>query len=149
MRGGRPVRLADRETGDERAERPLRMGGRARPGPPARDGTGGLMGMDPKAAADFMTFMQGLTGPGGPFELTEAEVLGARLAVFAGAARNLGEVLAASAAHGDTDYIVTAGGRLSFAEHAARVAALAAALREDYGVRPGDRVAINAANSPD
>lgn len=96
-----------------------------------------------------MEIVQRLTGPGGEFELREEEVLGARLPVFTGRARNLGAVLAASAAHGDRDYIVTATRRISFAEHAAQAASLARALRDDHGVRPGDRVAINAANSPE
>src|SRR5690606_11036934 len=96
-----------------------------------------------------MEFVEQLTGPGGEFELREEEVLGTRLPVFANRARSLGEVLARSATHGDRDYIVTASRRLSFAEHAAAVASMAKALRDDLGVRPGDRIAINAANSPE
>ncbi|KAB2383609.1 class I adenylate-forming enzyme family protein [Actinomadura montaniterrae] len=96
-----------------------------------------------------MEIMQRLTGPGGEFELREEEVLGTRLPVFAGRARSLGEVLARSAALGDRDYIVTAARRLSFAEHAAQAASLAKALRDEHGVRPGDRVAIDAANTPE
>ncbi|MFB4300849.1 class I adenylate-forming enzyme family protein [Actinomadura sp. NTSP31] len=100
-------------------------------------------------ATTAMEIMQRLTGPGGAFELREEEVLGTRLPVFAGRARSLGEVLARSAGFGDRDYIVTATRRLSFAEHAARAASLAKALRDEHGVRPGDRVAIDAANSPE
>ncbi|GLW99196.1 class I adenylate-forming enzyme family protein [Microtetraspora sp. NBRC 16547] len=92
--------------------------------------------------------MTRLTGPGGDFELVEEDVLGARMQVFKNRARSLGEVLADSARFGDRDYIVTASERLSFAEHLAQVASLATALRDEYGVRPGDRVAVNAANSP-
>ncbi|NVI87767.1 class I adenylate-forming enzyme family protein [Actinomadura sp. BRA 177] len=95
-----------------------------------------------------MEIIAKLTGPGGEFELREDDVLGARLPVFANRARSLGEVLTRSAAHGDRDYLVTASGRLSFAEHAAAAASMAKALRDDLGVRPGDRIAINAANSP-
>ncbi|WP_218005095.1 class I adenylate-forming enzyme family protein [Actinomadura macra] len=100
-------------------------------------------------ATTAMEIMRRLTGPGGGFELREEDVLGARLPVFAHRPRSLGEVLAASASFGDRDYIVTATRRMSFAEHLASVASMARALREDHGVRPGDRVAINAANSPD
>lgn len=102
---------------------------------------------DPQAAA--AAIMGRLVGPGGPFELAEEDVLGSRLPVFKHRARSLAEVLAGSADHGDRDYIVTADRRLSFAEHADQVAALAAALREEYGVGKGDRVAIAAANSPE
>ncbi|MFG2085521.1 class I adenylate-forming enzyme family protein [Spirillospora sp. NPDC048824] len=90
-----------------------------------------------------------LTGPGGDFELREENVLGTRLPVFANRARSLGEVLARSASHGDRDYIVTASRRMSFTGHASAAASMAKALRDDLGVRPGDRIAINAANSPE
>ncbi|MFI0367878.1 class I adenylate-forming enzyme family protein [Actinomadura sp. 1N219] len=96
-----------------------------------------------------MEIVRELTGPGGEFELRDEDVLGARLPVFANRARGLGEVLARSSAYGDRDYLVTASRRLTFAEHAAAVASMAKALRDDLGVRPGDRIAINAANSPE
>ncbi|MEV0974338.1 class I adenylate-forming enzyme family protein [Microtetraspora glauca] len=92
--------------------------------------------------------MARLTGPGGDFELAEEDVLGARMQVYKNRARSLGQVLADSARFGDRDYIVTASERLSFTEHLSQVASLATALRDEYGVRPGDRVAVNAANSP-
>ncbi|WP_433227306.1 class I adenylate-forming enzyme family protein [Actinomadura formosensis] len=96
-----------------------------------------------------METIRKLTGPGGEFELREEDVLGARLPMFAGRARSLGEVLTRSVSYGDRDYLVTASRRMSFAEHAAAVASMAKALRDDLGVRPGDRIAINAANSPE
>ncbi|MFB6553137.1 class I adenylate-forming enzyme family protein [Streptomyces sp. NPDC056405] len=90
-----------------------------------------------------------LTGPGGPFELADDDVLGTRLPVFTHRQRALHEVLHASAAHADREYVVTADRRITFAEHAAQVASLARVLREEYGVAEGDRVAIAAANSPE
>ncbi|TDD91054.1 long-chain fatty acid--CoA ligase [Actinomadura darangshiensis] len=96
-----------------------------------------------------MEIVRKLTGPGGEFELREEDVLGARLPVFANRARNLGEVLTRSASFGDRDYLVTASRRVSFAEHAAAVASMARALRDDLGVQPGDRIAIDAANGPE
>ncbi|MGF3139303.1 class I adenylate-forming enzyme family protein [Streptomyces diastaticus] len=90
-----------------------------------------------------------LTGPGGRFELTEDDVLGSRLPVFAHRQRALHEVLHASVAHADREYVVTADSRLTYAQHAAQVASLARVLRERYGVAKGDRVAIAAANSPE
>jgi steroid-24-oyl-CoA synthetase len=106
------------------------------------------MGMlaDPRTAA--MAAVARLTGPGGQFELAEEDVLGARMTVFRNRHRNLGEVLTRSAGFGERDYIVTMDGRLSFGEHAGAVASLAMALREEYGVVPGDRIAIFAANQP-
>ncbi|MFD7862483.1 class I adenylate-forming enzyme family protein [Streptomyces sp. NPDC057682] len=91
----------------------------------------------------------GLTGPGGRFELSEEEVLGSRLPVFRHRQRALHEVLHASVAHADRDFIVTADRRIGFARHAAEVASLAEVLREEYGIGVGDRVAIAAANSPE
>jgi acyl-CoA synthetase (AMP-forming)/AMP-acid ligase II len=91
----------------------------------------------------------GLTGPGAPFELVDEAVLGARMPVFKNRARSLGQLLEESAAYGDREYLVTADETVTFAQHRARVASLAAALRDEHGVRPGDRVAIAAANSPD
>lgn len=93
--------------------------------------------------------MQRLTGPVGPFELVEDDVLGARMPMFAHRARSLGEVVADSLRHGDRDYIVTAERRLTYRDHAAQVSSLARALRIDYQVGKGDRVAILAANSPE
>lgn len=90
-----------------------------------------------------------LTGPGGEFETTSEEVLGSPMTVFKHRGTALHEVLAASVAHGDREYIVTEDRRLTFADHASRVASLALALRDEYGVGKGDRVAIAAANSPE
>jgi acyl-CoA synthetase (AMP-forming)/AMP-acid ligase II len=101
---------------------------------------------DPRTAA--MAIAARLTGPGGEFELAEEEVLGSRMPVFRNRRRNLGEVLTDSVRFGDRDYIVTADERMGYAEHARQVASFAEALREEYGVRPGDRIAVDAANRP-
>ncbi|MEV5839938.1 class I adenylate-forming enzyme family protein [Nocardia sp. NPDC052112] len=90
-----------------------------------------------------------LTGPGGPFEMTVEDVLGAPLPVIKDRVRSLREVLAASVALGDRDYLVTEDRRMSYAEHAAAVGALARALRDRYGIEKGDRIGILAANTPE
>jgi len=90
-----------------------------------------------------------LTAPGQPFELRREDVRGQQLEVFAHRQRTLGELLRASARFGDREYLVTERSRLGYAEHLAAVAALATALRDEHGVRPGDRVAICAANCPE
>lgn len=90
-----------------------------------------------------------LSAPGQPLELTEEDVLGVRMTVFKNRDRSLGALLTDSLRHGERDYLVTAERRISFVEHAQRVASLASALRNDYGVSSGDRVAIVAANSPE
>ncbi|MFZ2174914.1 MAG: class I adenylate-forming enzyme family protein [Rhodococcus sp. (in: high G+C Gram-positive bacteria)] len=93
--------------------------------------------------------MTRLTGPGGRFEIVEEEVLGTRMPVMKNRDRAVAHLLADSRKWGDRDYVVTADRRLSYSEHADAAAALAAALREDFGVRKGDRVAILAANTPE
>ncbi len=90
-----------------------------------------------------------LTGPGGRFELVEEDVRGNRIPVVRNRDRRVGDLVTASKAWGDRDYLVTADRRLSFAEHADAVAAVATALRDDHGVGKGDRVAMLAANSPE
>ncbi|MDT4914029.1 MAG: steroid-24-oyl-CoA synthetase [Pseudonocardiales bacterium] len=90
-----------------------------------------------------------LTGPGGDFELATENVCGIDLPVFARRRPALRDWLLESANYGDREYLVQGDRRLSFAEHLAAVASLADVLAADYGVEPGDRVAILASNSPD
>ena len=89
------------------------------------------------------------TGPGGPFELTPAKVLGEEMPVFAKRLGSLRELLAQSAAHGEAEYLVHGDRRITYARHQRLVASAAHCLSEQYGIRKGDRVAILAANSPD
>jgi acyl-CoA synthetase (AMP-forming)/AMP-acid ligase II len=103
--------------------------------------------VDPRIAAQRI--VAGLTGPGAPFALSREEVLGSEVSVFESRARALHELLAESVGHDDRVYIATADRRITFAEHARSVASLAEELRTTYGVKPGDRVAIAAANSPE
>ena len=103
--------------------------------------------IDPRTAARQV--VEGLTAPGAPFELAVEAVLGAPTQVFVHRRRALHELLAESVQHGDRTYLATLDERVSFAEHARIVASLAQALREEHGVRRGDRVAIAAANTPE
>lgn len=102
---------------------------------------------DPQAA--LAALMTRLTGPGGPFELASEQVLGSTMTVFKNRGRQLHEVLAASVAWGDREYLVSEEERITYREHAQRASSLAQWLREEKGVRPGDRVALAAANSAD
>ncbi|MGH3425285.1 MAG: class I adenylate-forming enzyme family protein, partial [Nocardioidaceae bacterium] len=90
-----------------------------------------------------------LTAPGEPFEIRSEKVLGEPMPVFAHRQGSLVELLRASARFGDREYLVTEHSRLSYAGHLDAVAGLATALREEYGVAKGDRVAVCAANSPE
>lgn len=88
-----------------------------------------------------------LFGAGGFFELTEETVFGQRMQVFRNRQRSLRETLQQSVRHGEAEYLVQGARRISYAQHARLVASVAAALRERYGVGPGDRVALLSANN--
>ena len=88
-----------------------------------------------------------LTAPGEPFEIVDESVLGERMPVFANRPRSARELLIASAAFGEAEYLVHGVQRLTFQAHLDAVAAVAVALRDEYGVAKGDRVAILAPNS--
>ncbi|MGI9206503.1 MAG: class I adenylate-forming enzyme family protein [Rhodococcus sp. (in: high G+C Gram-positive bacteria)] len=90
-----------------------------------------------------------LTGPGGEFEIVMDEVLGTSMPVMRKRNRAVADLLSQSLVWGDREYLVTADRRITFDENARESYALAAALRERYGVRAGDRVAILSANRPE
>ncbi|MEE2032284.1 class I adenylate-forming enzyme family protein [Rhodococcus chondri] len=90
-----------------------------------------------------------LTGRGAQFEIVMADVLGTEMPVMRNRDRAVADLLSQSLAWGDREYLVTADRRITFAEHARESYALATALRERYGVSPGDRVAILSANRPE
>ena len=94
-----------------------------------------------------------LLAPGGAFATETAEVLGEEMRVFTNRLHDLREIVVSSAGFGDADYVVFSDGveerRITFAENERLVASTAEILRDDYGVGPGDRVAILGANSPE
>ncbi|MGH0037263.1 MAG: class I adenylate-forming enzyme family protein [Myxococcota bacterium] len=90
-----------------------------------------------------------LLQPGSPFEVTREEVLGAPVSVFARRRPSLRALLEGSAAHAEREYMVYGDRRIRYGEHLRGVASVARALRDEYGVGPGDRVAILAANCPE
>jgi long-chain acyl-CoA synthetase len=89
-----------------------------------------------------------LTGPGGPFEISLVPVRGVPLRVFASAPDSLRDLWLASAAHGESPYLVYGDEVFSYAESHRIVRSFAAWLTE-HGVRQGDRVAIGMRNYPE
>ena len=87
------------------------------------------------------------TGPNGPFELSQEQVNGELLPVFAVRKTSVRELLKASAVHEDNEYLVHGERRISYKAHLSLVASVASALQERYGIGSGDRVALLAANS--
>ncbi len=88
------------------------------------------------------------TGPGKPFEIVEADVLGHRTRVFQNAPPSLRALFDTARSRGDETFLVYEDERWSFADTMARVDALGAALVE-RGVAVGDRVAIAMRNYPE
>jgi long-chain acyl-CoA synthetase len=93
------------------------------------------------------------TGPsteaGQPFEIVEEVVNGSRMRVFRNQPPSLRSIWEGSAAHGAADYLVFEGDRYTFERAHAIVSALAWRLRDDFGVAPGDRVAVAMRNFPE
>lgn len=98
--------------------------------------------------AELRAVREELTGPGGQFEIAEADVLGQRLRVFKNAPPSVREFWLSTAAWGDRPYLIYEGEVLTYAQAHTHAAAIAAWLW-DQGVRPGDRVAIALRNYPE
>jgi len=105
------------------------------------------MAADPGAAARAReAIARRLTEAGGAFEIAVEDVRGERMRVFRDRARSVRALLEQTARFGDRPYLVDGDLRLSYADHLDLVARAAAVLARDHGVRPGDRVALFAAN---
>jgi acyl-CoA synthetase (AMP-forming)/AMP-acid ligase II len=89
-----------------------------------------------------------LTGPGAPFEVNRVTIDGAEYRNYATMPENMGGYFRFMLKHADKEFAVYRDERYSFAESYAQSAALARALMDDFGVRPGDRVAILSRNNP-
>lgn len=89
-----------------------------------------------------------LTGPGQPFELEEVEHAGGPWRIYKNTPSSMAQLLRGTAAHGDRDYIVFEGERLTYAEHLRQVGGLAAHLAS-IGVGKGDRIAVGMRNYPE
>jgi acyl-CoA synthetase (AMP-forming)/AMP-acid ligase II len=84
--------------------------------------------------------------PGSYFEISVEAVRGTELPVFTQRARSLRQLLADTGRFASRTYLVEGETRLTYGRHLELVDGLAAALRGVYGVQPGERVAIFAAN---
>lgn len=90
-----------------------------------------------------------LAAPGGIYETTVELVRGVNMPVFKQRPRSTREVLLGAAKFGDRDYLVRGDQRITYAQVTPLVASAAKALRDQYGISKGDRVAILAANYPE
>lgn len=103
--------------------------------------------VDPATAIDDV--MKMITSPGTPFATEKQVINGIEQTVFANQPQNLRDVFMMFAAHGDKEFIVYRDTRLTFAETIAKASQFAQALKDDFGVKKGDRVAIAMRNYPE
>jgi long-chain acyl-CoA synthetase len=94
-----------------------------------------------------------MTGEGGPFAMSATEVNGIPMRIFDAAPANLRDfylmTVAVRAEDRTLTYVVYEDERYSYADIAADVRSLAHALRTQFDVQPGDRVAIAMRNYPE
>lgn len=89
-----------------------------------------------------------LTGPGGPFEIIQADILGNRIRTYKNAPPSVREVWLSTVVFAERPYLIYQDERMTYAEAHAQVNAIAAWMAEQ-GVKPGDRVAIAMRNFPE
>ncbi|MAN46622.1 MAG: acyl--CoA ligase [Alphaproteobacteria bacterium] len=90
-----------------------------------------------------------LAGPGSPLELEDAVIDGVEMKVYKNAPPTIPFILAlAESQFPDRDYIVYEDERVTFKAMAKAVRALAAVMRDTYGVKKGDRIAVVMRNYP-
>ena len=90
-----------------------------------------------------------LTAPGQMFELDEVEIRGIPTKVWKNCPATLSDILTMSRGHGEKVFLVYEDERMTFEEHFRACAHLAGILRDRFGVREGDRVAIAMRNFPE
>ena len=91
-----------------------------------------------------------LTGPGGMFEITTAEVLGRSMEVYANRMPSLRSVAEVGLLRGDDQTFIVFGDRTyGFSTFVQESNSAAHALRERFGLAKGDRVAVLSQNNPE
>ena len=89
-----------------------------------------------------------VAGPGAQLELVDDDVLGAKMPTFARRLRDVRAVLLSGAEQfADLEYLVFPDRTFTFRSVLQPVASVAAALRDQFGVKPGDRVGVIAPNT--
>lgn len=90
-----------------------------------------------------------LTGPDGEFPVGQEDINGISYKVFLTQTSNLREYFIRAGQFGETPFLVYEDERYTFAETLGKAARLAHALRSEYNLRKGDRVAIAMRNYPE
>ncbi|MEW9531342.1 class I adenylate-forming enzyme family protein [Microbispora sp. NPDC049125] len=90
-----------------------------------------------------------LTAPGQLFEMEEVKAGDAEIRAWKHAPATFRTLLETTRFHGDKVFVVFEDERITYEEHFRLAATLANRLVDDFGVRPGDRVAIAMRNYPE
>ena len=93
--------------------------------------------------------LAGLIGPGGPFEVADAEVGGILIRSFVRAPESIVDIFAMARAQADRVHVVLDAERVTFGEVRGQALSLAREMKRTFGVLPGDRVAIAMRNLPE
>ena len=89
-----------------------------------------------------------LTGPGAPFEMRDEPVLGTDMRVFARRPRSARQMLESAAERfGDQPFLIFPERTYTYAGMLEPVRRMASSLTDHFGIGPGDRVGIAAANT--
>jgi long-chain acyl-CoA synthetase len=89
------------------------------------------------------------TAPGQPFEIGERMVRGIPTRVFTTGPQTLRDIALACGTFGDRPFLVYRDERWTYAAQTRIIAGLARCLREEYGLRKGDRLAVSMRNYPE
>ena len=90
-----------------------------------------------------------LIAPGAPFEMETVTHLGHAVRAYKQAFTQLPDLINAGRAHGEREFIVYGSDRWTFQRFFEAVDALAGRLQHDWGLQPGDRVALAMRNRPE
>jgi len=90
-----------------------------------------------------------LTGPGGPLEIETKTIRGQDVRVYKVGPQNLRDIFEIGRSHGELEFLVYGHERITYRAHANAAAKLAHILKDTYGVKKGDRVALVMRNLPE
>ena len=90
-----------------------------------------------------------LTAPGTPFEMETVEIRGVPIRTYKRTPPSLRAIFDAGRAHGQKEFSVYEGERLSYENHYRAATAFGRVLKDKYGVKKGDRVALVMRNFPE
>lgn len=99
--------------------------------------------------ADIQAKRAEIAAEGAFFELETVEVDGFSYQAYKHAPKTAIDIIQSARNHGDQEFMVYEGRRYSYTRYFEEVDALAAALQQNYGIKPGDRVALAMRNNPE